>query len=122
MDTYPLLRKCLVVGIILLFLGASTTLGVNVSCTNHKLSRVVQQHIQAIQQDVIGQLCLDGNALISNNTGNDYHPRMTTNGLGQPIVVYEQEINEYRRQVPVVYSADDGQTWIIHTATSRYYL
>jgi hypothetical protein len=38
---------------------------------------------------------------------------MTTNGLGQPIVVYEQEINEYRRQVPVVYSADDGQTWII---------
>jgi len=111
MDTYQLLRKCFVVGIILLFLGASTTLGVNASCTNPKLPRVMQQHLQAIQKDVIGQTCLDCNVLISNNTGNDYHPRMTTNGLGQPIVVYEQENNVSSKKIPVVYSADGGQTW-----------
>jgi hypothetical protein len=36
---------------------------------------------------------------------------MTTNGLGHIIVVYEQELNVARKNVPVVYSADDGQTW-----------
>ena len=76
-----------------------------------KLPRVIQQNIQAIQKDGIGQTCLDGNALISNNTGNDYHPRMTTNSRGQPIVVYEQEINASSKKIPVVYSADHGQTW-----------
>ncbi|VVB61476.1 Uncharacterised protein [uncultured archaeon] len=111
METYPMIRKCLVVGIILVFLGASTTLNMNVSSTNPQLPRVVQQHIQAIQQDVIGQPCLVGNVLISNNIGNDYHPRMTTNRLDQTIVVYEQEINLMSKKVPVVYSADHGQTW-----------
>jgi hypothetical protein len=116
MDKYSRLRKWLVIGIILLFVGASTTLGVSASCINGQLPRVVQQNIQAIKQDIIGQPCLVGNTLISNNTGNDYHPRMTINGLGQPIVVYEQQINYSidvsHRQVPVVYSADDGHTWI----------
>jgi hypothetical protein len=113
MDTYPRLRKCLVIGIILIFLDASTTLGVSVSYTNGQLPRAIQQNIQAIQKDdVIGQTCLVGNALLSNNTGNDYHPRMTTNGLGHTVVVYEQEIDVDRKQIPVVYSADDGHTWI----------
>jgi len=111
MNKYPLLRKCLVVGIILLFLGASTTLYVNASCTNPKLPRVMQQHIQAVQKDVIGQTSLTGNVLISSNTGNDYHPRMTTNGLGHTIVVYEQELNVARKNIPVVYSTNHGQTW-----------
>ncbi|VVB60245.1 Uncharacterised protein [uncultured archaeon] len=111
MDTYPLLRKCLVVGIILLFLGGSTTFGVNASCITPQLPRVVHQHVQAIQQDVVGQPCLVGNVKVSPGAGNDYHPRMTTNGLGYPIVVYEQEIDENRKQIPVVYSTDDGQTW-----------
>lgn len=114
MDTYSRLRKCLVVGIILLFLGASTTLGVSASSTNGQPPWVIQQHIQAVQKDVIRQTCLDGNALISSNTGNDSNPRMTTNGRGQPIVVYEQQIglpNKHVKQMPVVYSADGGQTW-----------
>jgi hypothetical protein len=111
MDTYLRLRKCLVVGLILVFLGASTTFGVNASCINPQLPRVVQHHIQAITQDVIGQPCPVGNALLSNNAGNDYHPRITKNGLGHTIVVYEQEIDEERKQIPVVYSTDGGQTW-----------
>jgi hypothetical protein len=111
MDTYPRLRKCLVVGIILLFLSAYAALVVGASYANRQLPQFVQQNIQAIQKDVIGQTCLDGNALISSNSGNDYHPRMTTNGLGQPIVVYEQEINASSKKIPVVYSADHGQTW-----------
>jgi len=104
-------KKGLVVGIILLFLGASATLGVSASYTNGQKPRVIQQKIQAIKKDVIGQTCLVGNALISSNIGNDYHPRMTTNSLGHTIVVYEQETDLYRKQVPVVYSADEGQTW-----------
>jgi hypothetical protein len=114
MDNNPQLRKCLVVGIILLFLGTITTLGMNISCTNPKLPRVIQQHIKAVKKDVIGQTCLVGNALISSNEGNDSHPRMTTNGLGHTIIVYEQEIGlpyKHVKQIPVVYSADDGQTW-----------
>ncbi|MCX6664297.1 MAG: hypothetical protein NTZ75_08640, partial [Euryarchaeota archaeon] len=132
MDKYPLIRKVLipilfirggikmrhimwkkglVIGMILLFLGASATLGVSASYTNGQMSRVIQQNIQAIKKDVIGQTCLVGNALISSNTGNDYHPRMTTNSRGHTIVVYEQETDLYHKQVPVVYSADEGQTW-----------
>jgi hypothetical protein len=128
MDTYPQLRKCLIVGIILLFLGASITIIVNGSRTNQKLPQVIQQHIQTIKKDAIGQPCLVGNTLISNNTGNDYHPRMTTNSRSHTIVVYEQEIDLSSKKVPVVYSADHGQTWtrqflvdskdIIHSAAS----
>ena len=66
MDTYLRLRKCLVVGLILVFLGASTTFGVNASCINPQLPRVVHQTVQAIQQEIVGQPCPLGNALISN--------------------------------------------------------
>jgi hypothetical protein len=111
MATYYLIKKCLVAGITLLFLGAITTLGVNASCTNSKLPRVMQQHIQAIKQDFVGQPSLVGNIIISNNIENDYHPRITTNSRGYTIVVYEQEINSSSKKIPVVYSADHGQTW-----------
>jgi hypothetical protein len=36
---------------------------------------------------------------------------MTTNHLGHTIVVYEQENDIERKNIPVVYSADGGQTW-----------
>ncbi len=112
-------KKGLVVGIILLFLGASATFGVSASYTNRQLPRVIQQNIQAVEKDVIGQTYLVGNTLISSNAGNDYHPRMTTNSRGHTIVVYEQEIDLSCKQIPVVYSADHGQTW---TAISGYCL
>lgn len=68
------------------------------------------QNIQAIKNDVIGQPCLVDNTLISNNIGNDYHPRMTTNSLDHTIVVFEQEIGLNRKQIPVVYSTN-GYSW-----------
>ncbi len=69
-----------------------------------------QQNIKAIKNDVMGQQCLVDNTLISNNIGNDFHPRMTTNNLGHSIVVFEQEIGLNRSQIPVVYSTN-GYLW-----------
>ena len=106
-------RKILVIGLVLLFLGASATLGVNASFTNGQISGVIQKNIQAINKNLIGQTCITGNVKISDNTGNDYHPRITTNAHDQTIVVYEQEIDVFSKQVPVVYSADEGQTWTV---------
>ena len=68
------------------------------------------QNIQAIKNDGIGQPFLVDNTIISNNIGNDYHPRMTTNSLGHTIVVFEQEIGLNRKQIPVVYSTN-GYSW-----------
>ena len=62
---------------------------------------------------MIEQTCLAGNMKISDNIGNDYHPRMTTNAHDQTIVVYEQEVDLFSKQVPVVFSADEGQTWTV---------
>jgi hypothetical protein len=104
-------RKILVIGLVFLFLGASATLGVNASYTNGQIPGVIQQTIQAVQKNIIGQTCLTGNVLISDNAGNDYHPRITTNAHDQTIVVYEQEIDIFTKQVAVKYSADEGQTW-----------
>ncbi len=87
MDTYPRLRKYLVVGIMLLFVGVNISLGANPSCIPPHLPRVIQHHIQATSHDIIGQTSLDSNVLLSSNTGNDFHPRMTTNNHGHTIVV-----------------------------------
>jgi hypothetical protein len=67
--------------------------------------------IKAIKLEEIQQSFLFNNTLISNNIGNDYHPRMTTNSLGHTIVVYEQEIGLNRKQIPVMYSTN-GHSWI----------
>jgi hypothetical protein len=111
MDIYPRLRKCLIVGIILLFLGASTTFDVNASCINPQLPRVVYQHVQAIQQEVVGQPGSMGNVKVSPGAGNDVRPRMTTNAAGDIIIVYEQKEDIFTTTVPVVYSVDGGYTW-----------
>jgi hypothetical protein len=92
-------------------MGSSTTVGMDISSTNRQSPQVIQQNIHALEKDGIRKTCLDANVLISSNTGNDYHPRMTTNGFDQPIVVYEQESNTSSKKIPVVYSADHGQTW-----------
>lgn len=106
-------RKILVIGLVFLFLRAGVTLSVNASFTNGQMPRVIQQNIQAINKDVIGQTYLTSNVKISDNAGNDYHPRMTTNAHDQTIVVYEQEVDLFSKQVPVVFSADEGQTWTV---------
>jgi len=101
----------LVVGLIFVFLGASTTFGVNASCINPQLPRVVQHYVQAIQEQVVGQPCQVGNVKVSPGTGNDYHPRMTMNAAGDIIIVYEQEEDVTIKTIPVIYSADEGDTW-----------
>jgi hypothetical protein len=104
-------KKGLAIGIILIFLFVNPTLGISVSNKNRQILQVIQQNIQSIIKDVIEQTHLVSNVLISNNAGNDYHPRMTTNILGHTIVVYEQEIGINTKEIPVVYSVDEGQTW-----------
>jgi hypothetical protein len=105
-------RKILVIGLLFLFLGASATLGVSKNpYTIGQMPAVIKQNIKAIQQDIIGKTNLVGNVKISTNPENDYHPRITTNVRGHIIVVFEQEIDIFTKQVPVVYSTDKGQTW-----------
>jgi hypothetical protein len=103
-------RKILVIGALFLFLGAGATLGVSASYTNGQKPVIIQQNIQAIQKN-IAQTGFMGNTLISENTEDDFHPRMVTNNRDQTVVVYEQEIDLFTKQVPVAYSADDGLTW-----------
>jgi len=105
-------RKILVIGLLFLFLGASATLGVGKNpYTNGQMPAAIRQNIQAIQKDIIGKTNLVGNVKISTNPENDYRPRLTTNALGHTIVVFEQEIDIFTKQVPIVYSTDKGQTW-----------
>ncbi|VVB60030.1 Uncharacterised protein [uncultured archaeon] len=92
-------RKILVIGLIFLFLGASTMLGVNAFSTNGQTPQAM------------GQICLTNNVKISDNIGNDRHPRMATNAHDQAIVVYEKEIDIFTKTVPVMFSTDDGLTW-----------
>jgi hypothetical protein len=104
-------KKAVVVGTILLFFGASTTIGMNTSSDISQLPRVMQHRTHAIPQDVVNQPCLVGNVKVSPNAGNDSHPRMTTNATGNIIIVYEQEEDKNTKTVPVVYSADGGDIW-----------
>ena len=104
-------RKILVIGVLILFLGASATLGASAAFTNGQMPAVMQQNIQAINKDIVGQTGIMGNVKISDNAGDDYHPHVTTNAHDQIVVVYEQEIDIFSKQVPVVFSADEGLTW-----------
>jgi hypothetical protein len=103
-------RKILVIGLLFLFLGASATLGVSASYTNGLMPGVIQQKLPAIHKDIV-KTGVTGNVLISVNTENDYHPRMVTNSHDQTIVVYEQVVDLFTKEVPVVFSADGGLTW-----------
>jgi len=105
-------RKILVIGLLFLFLGASATLGVSKNTyTNEQTPEMITQNIQAIQPDIIGKTNLAGNVKISTSPEDDFHPRIATTGLGQIVVVFEQKIDIFTQQVPVVYSTDKGQTW-----------
>lgn len=110
MDKFPLIKNVLMLGIILSLLTFNASLGFCVSFDG-QIHRIIKQNFQFLQKDFCEQTSTVSNTLISNNSGNNYHPRMTTNHLGHTIVVYEQEINQTSRKIPVVYSADGGQTW-----------
>ena len=68
-------------------------------------------NIKAINKEIPRQTALAGNVLISDNDRDDFHPRMTANTQGDIVVVYEQGLGIFSKQVPVAYSADDGDTW-----------
>ena len=104
-------RKILAIGILILFLGASATLGASAAFTNGQTPRVMRQTIQAINQPIVGQTGIMGNVKISDNAGNDFHPHVTTTAHDQIVVVYEQEMDIFSKQVPVTFSADAGATW-----------
>jgi len=105
-------KKILVIGLVFLFLEASTTFGVSASFTNGQMPHVMTQSIHPLNKEIIAQASITSNVKLSDNSGNDYHPRMTTNVHDQIIVTYEQEVDLFSKQVPVVYSTDEGQTWI----------
>jgi hypothetical protein len=114
-------RKILVIGLLFLFLGASATLGVSKNTyTNEQTPGMIKQTIQAIHKDIIGKTNLAGNVKISTNPETDNHPRITTDSRGQTIVVFEQQIDIFTQQIPVVYSKDKGQTWTIFTIFDSY--
>jgi len=104
-------RKMLVIGVLFLLLGASTVIGVSASNTNGQNSASIQRTIPAIQKDIVAQTSLVGNVKISPNAGNDYHPRMATTATGTIVIVYEEEADIFTKDMPVVYSPDNGQTW-----------
>jgi len=101
-------RKILVIGLLILFLGASATFGVS---ANLATPRMITQNVNAIQQNIVGKTSLAGNVQISTNTQNDVHPRIATTNHGQTIVVYEAVVDSFTRQVPLVYSTNGGTTW-----------
>lgn len=99
-----------IVVILFLMVSSSVAVGVSVSSTHQKILSSPLSMLTE-QETVCEKNTSDCNRLVSNNSGDEYHPRMTTNGLGHTIVVYEQEFNQYSKKIAIVYS-DDGQTWI----------
>ena len=56
---------------------------------------------------------LGGDTLVSveNPDGDDMHPRLCLGPGGVTVVVYEAEYGIFSKNVPVVYTDDDGETW-----------
>jgi len=101
-------KKILVIGVLFLLLGASAMLGASASNTTPGM---IQITTPAINKQIVAQTTMVGNVKISPNAGNDFNPRMTTNALGDIIIVYEEEADIFTKDIPVVFSADDGATW-----------
>lgn len=104
-------KKGVVIGLAVVFLGASTALGMNTYATTSQFPGGLYHNVQAVVKDVGGYSGSIGNVKVSSNPGNDSYPRMTTNAADDIIIVYEQENDITNRTVPVVYSADEGDTW-----------
>jgi len=74
---------------------------------------VLMENVKAINEEIPRQATLANNFLISDNDGDDLHPKMTVNTQGDIVVVYEQELGIFSKQMPIVYSADGGETWTV---------
>jgi hypothetical protein len=104
-------RKVMVIGVLFLLLGASTILSASASTNTRQIPGSIQRTIPAINQEIVAKTSLVGNVQISTNQGNDQHPKLTTNSQGDIIVVFEEDVDIFTKDLPVVYSADDGITW-----------
>jgi len=99
------LKAAIVISVVLALILPSSAMITN---TN---TMIIEKNTKALNTEIFKQTGLAGNVLISANEGDDFHPRITTNAQGTIVVVYEQEIDMFSKQVPVLYSADLGQTW-----------
>ena len=100
----------IVAGLLIVGSFAAMAIGKEAGDQNTGLPLVANKTIKAINEP-IEQTSLQGNILVSENEGDDIHPRITEDGAGNIVVVYEQEIDLFSKQVPVVFSADSGETW-----------
>jgi len=104
-------RKILSIGVLFLLLGASALVGVNASSTD-KQPNVIQIKSQPpIDEPIVQPIGILGNVLVSDNQGNDNHPRLTTNSAGDIIVVYEKEMDLFTTLCSITYSTDDGASF-----------
>jgi hypothetical protein len=98
----------------LLIVGSLATIGVGKEAgeQNEGLPLIAHKTLKAINKPII-QTNLAGNVLISDNTGDDLHPRIMEDGAKNIVVLYEQELDLFSKQVPMVWSADGGETWTV---------
>ena len=103
-------RKILVIGVLFLLLGASAIVGVSAS-NDRQVSNSIQFTGQAINKPIAQPAGLLANVLVSDNQGEDLHPRMTTNSAGDIVIVYEKELDLFTRLLSITYSTDDGASF-----------
>ncbi len=106
-------RKILVIGVLFLLLGASAVFSASALRTTERTPGSIQKIIPAIDNKFVASVSLVDNILISNNAqGNDYKPIVATASSDNRIfLVYEQEIDIFTKNMPIVYSTDKGRTW-----------
>jgi hypothetical protein len=82
-------KKGVVIGIVFVFLGASTALGMNTIAPSLEFPGIMSHEVQAVVKDIGGQPGSVGNVRVSPGVWNDSYPRMTTNAADDIIIVYE---------------------------------
>ncbi len=117
------MKKLISIVVTLLILSSFTAIVIGNEADeqpNINLSNALKQTIKPIKKNIIGQTGLEGNILISDNGENDYHPRITENDHDQIVVVYEQYNDIFSQVIPVVYSDDGGESWVIQFIFDSY--
>jgi hypothetical protein len=76
---------------------------ISVPLIAHKTLKAINKPIETTNLDV--------DVLVSDNLGDDFRPRIMEDGADNIVIVFEQEVDLFSKQVPMVYSADGGETW-----------
>ena len=108
------MKKIFVIVVILLMISSLTTISLGKEADQNTIQpAIIEKNIKALNKPIIGQTSQAGNIQVTINEEDDTHPKITANGIGHIILVYEQKIDLFAKQIPVVYSADGGETWIM---------